>query len=950
MTSRLLPVNIKNCNFFDGQQVTETDLTDEQNRNVGIDAANENNFFGSGVLDEFPYPPVIFDTNNLNSTQQSYLDSYSFDGQNVYVGSDLVSVSDTINGVNLAVQISGARLDGSAHIKVSIIGDEFGDALIHDDLTFNTNGTQVTTGRYKNIRAILFNNFAGSLTNNKKYAAEEDGYALIGSCVIREAVAMEVSSDSIMASQIFQPSIYWGEFSPSDYTTTVTEMLQDAIGPTKSIVELNIALASEAQREIVANDVTTRIGQKFLATGSNIQKISILTSVKYNSSHLPGEDGYEWRGDIILTLHKLQTEVDCPVTPTPDNAIDFDPDPTIIGQIALSADDLKYQGVVLNGTPQIIDFVFTGSNISDPVRSNIEVGRYYLFTVGRAGAATYGTLLFEEASDRIDDSYMVIYDGTQWVNITESDMWFAIYGDYIKVSDGIAYDGGIGVQVPRIAPDSSNTEVPYTLGEIPLYTVSYDAYNYVLLDTSEEYSDPVQDQRTGDDVWSRVTPVPDISLINSAALTTLLETTPDPVLLASVRDDNPRGNPNSIVGETCLPGLVSGDTFNILLPDADVLQNNLVGSILYPSTSCGGSSCEFRIIKQTHYNDAYGDVNGDGEIDLTDLAVVNSWLSRWPTHVPLSMSDGYVQQLVLDGYLNTLEFLRADVDGDGDVDNTDRDLIEDYINRTIVTFPVGSTFSRTELKVENLINPTDAPADIPDSCCTSFITPITDCIPWEIDYFATWIPDFLKLIDLRRLLATTFTKPVSDENPGGLNNFFIPGDLLIEGYILNPDESFYSIDLEVNTVTLEIPVTDSYGNPIFIDGYTGILLFDNFVAESSLGLTASNFIAMKYADGSYVQIGDFGLNRVKITASLQSITNEYNITVGGTIKDLVGLYYDPSTSLLMLYMNDLYNDLHGNLIPALSTKILVTVYLKHAGFINESRSISSTQMRSLLGV
>ncbi|MFA5048808.1 MAG: hypothetical protein WC516_07315 [Patescibacteria group bacterium] len=950
MTSRLLPVNLKNCNFFDGEQITETDLTDEQTRNVGIDAANENNFFGSGVLDEFPYPPVIFDTNSLNSLQQSLLDSYSFDGQNVYVGSDLVEVSDTINGVNLAIQITGARLDGAAHIKVSIMGDEFGDALIHDDLIFNTNGTQITRGRYKNIRAILFNNFAGSLTNNRKYAAEIDGYNLIGRCVVREAVAMEISADPIIAAQVAQPSMFWSDFSPSSYTTTVVEMLQNAIGPTKSLADLNIGMSSEAQREIPSNDVTTRIGQKFLASGANIQKISILASVKYNSSHLPGEDGYEWRGDIILTLHKLQTEVECPVTPTPDNTIDFDPDPTIIGQIALSDDDLKYQGVVLNGVPQIIDFVFTGSNVSDPIRSNIEVGKYYVFTIGRAGAATYGTLLFEEASDRIDNSYMVIYDGTQWVNITESDMWFAIYGDYIKVSDGIAYDNGIGVQIPRIAPDNTNTEVPYILDELPFYTVTYDAYNYVLLETSEEFSDPEQDQRTGDDIYSRVTPVPDISLINSAALSVLVETTPDPVLLASVRDENPRGNPSTISGETCLPGLANGNIFNILLPDADILQNNLVGSILYPSTSCGGSDCEFRIIKQTHFNDAYGDVNGDGEINLTDLSIVDGWLSRWPSYVPLSMSDGYVQQLVIDGYLNILEFLRADVDGDGDVDINDRDLIEDYINRAVTTFPVGSTFSRTELQVENLLNPLVAVADIPDSCCTSFITPIVNCIPWEIDYFATWIPDLLATIDLRRLLATTYTKPVSTEYPSGLNNFFIPGNLLLEGFILNPDETFYSVDLEINHLSLDIPVTDSYGNPTFLDGYRGILLFDNFVAESSDGLTSTKFPAMKYADGSYVQILDFGKNRVKITAALQSITNEYDVAIGGTIKDLVGLYYDPSTSLLMLYMDDLYDDLHGNLIPALSTKILVTVYLKHAGFSNQTGVVTKDQMRSLLGI
>ena len=102
------------------------------------------------------------DTRYLNSTQQALKSSYSFDGQNVYVG-DVNDVSDTILGVTLAVTLSDITLDGSATTKVCIIGDSFGDELIHDDLVFNENGTQITKGRYKHIRAILFNNFSFSL-------------------------------------------------------------------------------------------------------------------------------------------------------------------------------------------------------------------------------------------------------------------------------------------------------------------------------------------------------------------------------------------------------------------------------------------------------------------------------------------------------------------------------------------------------------------------------------------------------------------------------------------------------------------------------------------------------------------------------------------------------------------------------------------------------------------
>ena len=942
MSRQLLPVNLKDVIWRDGQDATEEDFTDEQTRNVGIDAATVNNFFGSGIINEFSYPPIIFDSSNLNTAQQNLLDSYAFDGSNIYIGTNLPVVSDVINGINLTVQVSGCNLDGTPLIKISIIGDTFGDALVHDDFTFNLNGSQTTRNRYKNIRAILFNNFAGSLRCHERYAM--DGYDLVGKCLIRETKAMEVSIDPIVFSQVAQPSIYWGNFLPASYTTTINEMLQDAIGADKSLSDLNIGLSSASQREIEENDVTTKVGQKFLANGTNIQKISTLLSVKYNPIHPPLEDGYKWSGDIILTLNKLQTEVECPVAPTPDTAIDFDPDPTIIYQIALSADDMKYQGVVLDGDPQVVDFVFTNSNLSTPTYTSIEEGTYYVFSLGRAGDASVGTILIEEADDIVENSYMVVYDGTQWINITDSDMWFVIYGDYIKVSDGIAYNNGIGIQIPRIAPDTTNAEAPYVEGFIPFYTVTYDDYNYVLLEEVAEESDQIQDQRTGDWVESRYTPGPEISLINESALTTLLESEPDPIILAKVEDLNPRGNPSQISGKIYYPGLVIRNKFNILNPDADILQNNLVGSILYPNPVCGGITCEFRIIKQTNFTDAYGDVNGDGEITVADLSIISGWLSSYGA---ITISDPAQQYLFYTGLVDTAEFMRADVNDDGTVDSTDYDLIEDYINKVVNSFPAGSTFTRTELIVENLTNPLSSTSDIPSSCCTAFLAPILTYIPWRIDYFQTWIPDMLIVQDMRRLIVTTFTDVVSTTS-GGQNNFFIPGDLIIEGNILNPDTSFYSVDLEVNQVTLDIPITDSHGNPTFIDGLSGILLFDNFVAESSNGFTTSGFVAMKYADGSYVQTDDFVANKVKISATLQSITNEYNAVT--PIKDLVGMYYDSSTSLLMLYIKDLYDDGAGNLLPTLSMKILVSVYLKHASFVNANLFVPKDQMRVLLGI
>lgn len=708
MASRLLPVNIKRNNYRDGQKVDKNDFADEQIYNNSINAAIENNFFGSGVIPEFASAPVIFDSYDLTTVQQSLFDSYSFDGSNIYSGTP--AVSDTIKGVQLSITLSNVRLDGSYKTYISIIGDTFGGDLIHDDLIFNINGTKVTRGRYKNIRSIIFNNFAGNLNGSLSLALEEDGYSLIGRCKITEATAMQVSADPVIVSQILQPSLFFDSFTPALSSLTTTEMFRNAIGSDKSISDLNIGLSSVTQREILPNDVTTRIGQKFKAKGNNIQKISALLSIKYDSTSavIPGNDGYEWSGSIVLTLYELLADVLCPVSPVPDNSIDFDPDPTIVAQLTLDADDLQKQGVDLDGYSQIVDFVFTGSKISDPLRSTIEKEKYYVFTIGRSGNADIGTLLIEEASNRLNNSYMIVYDGSQWVNIYESDMWFAIYGDYVKIADGIAYDDGIGVQVPRIAKDSTNTEVAYVEGYIPFYTVNYDSYNYVLLEATNKYSDTEQDQRTGDPVYSRVTHTSEFSMEGYSNMSTLLASDPDPVILTRAKDTNPRGNPAEITGESRYVGLAYGNKFHILNPDANVIQNNLINSILYPANN-GCANCNFRIIKQTLYSDSYGDINGDGVIDNDDLTIVTGWIN---TYTSVDITNAADQLLFTLGTINVDQFLRADVNGDGIVDITDANLIQSYINKSITTFPAGDSFLRTELEVENLLDSTIVNANI----------------------------------------------------------------------------------------------------------------------------------------------------------------------------------------------------------------------------------------------
>jgi len=942
MSTTRLPVDLKRVAYYDGQQLTRDDLRDEQNRHVGIDAATVANFLGSGVVSDSAIPQVLLDTAELNPQQQALLDAYSFDGQNVYIGTGLKQVSDPVNGVLLAVTLTGVDLVGSMATKVAIIGETFGGGLVHDELVFEENGTQVTRGRYKEVFGILLNDFAGNLFGSLSPATiYVGGYQLVGRCVVREAEALEVSMDTLIASQTAQPNQFFGNFKLGSPSYTLTSLFQEIIGPSHSPSDLGISIASVAQRQIDPDDVTTRIGQKFLATGTNIQKISILASVLRDESTLPGNE-YNWSGQIVLNLLALQTTVDCPVKPVPDNLEDFDPDPTVVAQLSLDATDLVRQGVVLDGYARKIDFVLTETSIADPLISPIEQGRHYVFTIGRAGNANVGTLLFEEAVHSTLNGYMVIYDGTQWVNIYESDMWFEVYGDYVKIADGIAYQEGVGVEIPRLAEDASGVESPNYVGLVPFATTAKDAKNFVLMEVETTYSDTQQDPRTGNPVSSRLAPSAAVSMVKETDFQTQLAADLVPLALARATDENPRGNPVSILGTTTLAGAVYGNHIHVIAPNADLLSNNIVGSMLLPDSA---ENKEYRIVSVLLSMDAYGDVDGDGEITFADLAIVNTWLPDG-----YDLSDPVDQQKLIDGKVPLDRVLRADVNGDGKVDITDATLIQAFLDKSISTFPAGSSFQRILIRVENKLNPLAAQADMaadnPDFTTVPFVS-----IPWTVGYFRTWLPDRIDLCDMRRLVPTTFTAlPDGDTCYGGRNDFFIPGNQLLDGYVMDKFGDPHRLDFEVAHLSLRIPVTDTLGNPTILDGYVGFLLFDSFVAESSLGKTSAGFQAMKYSDRSFVQIGDFGAGRVRITASLQSLANAWPSPFGGNVDDLVGMYYDPTTSLLVLQTRNLLNDGYGNLLPSQCMRILVTVYLKKAGFANTTQDVTDGQMRTLLGI
>ena len=929
-------------NFYNSMKVDLDDMKQEQTHRESSDSAIVGNFFGSGIVPSQINPHAILDTNGMNQAQQLLMDGYAFDGQNIHIGDDLEGPIDVTEGNHLKVTISDFNLTGTKRIsKVCIIGDEFGGNLVYDRLWFRENGFQVTNYRYTRIRAIIFNDAFGNANGSYDYAHRTtDGYGSpTGSCTITEVGSMEVSSESLIVSQNEQPDLFFRDFARISSFTTLSAMLQAAIGSDKSVSDMNVYTTPFAQRELPKNNPTKKIGQKFYLESNNIQKISILMAVERDSTALAGHE-YDWSGSVTLSLNPLQTSLDCPVAIVPDNLVDFDPSPGTITLGTLDMNNLAEKGVSLDEYGQQVDFIFTNDLISDPINSPLEENTYYALTINRSGDTSIGNIIIDEAQNLYSSGYLIEFDGSAWTNVTTSDMWFEIHSSRIKVNDGIAYQDGVGVQVPKLKKNTSGIEVPYI--EITgYYTVAYQNDNFVIVEVSEEFSNLEEDPTTGDKVYSRKTPTPSISLLDESDFLTSIGITGIPIVLARVEDNNPRGNTQTITGQVTLPGQAVGNIFQIINPSSTLLSQNLVGSILTPNIS---KYIRYRITDAIVIMDSYGDVVVNHKVDEDDQLRVASWL---PDGYDLFLNAD--QQKIINGDITLPEILRADVNGDDVVDVTDLNLITNYINKTITSFPAGSSYQRLVLIVENLTNPDPlGPVSNIPATDSDFTTVPFTAIDWKIDYVASWYQDNLSIINMRRLLSSNFTE-YPNSTFGGQNNFYFPGDQIIDGYQVNKDNSWYSVDFEMNHLSLNIPVTDSFGNPTFLDGYSiGVDLFNAFVGESANGKTASGFNAMKYADKSYVQLSDFP-NKVKIAPSIQSVASTYPVPFSGNINDIIGLNYEPTTSNMTLFINDLYTDGY-NLIPSMRTKILLEVFMKKAGFANNTSEVTMTQMRELLGI
>jgi hypothetical protein len=985
MTKRL-SVTTPYMNWRNGQMVAQEDLNFEQTHNLNSNSAIVNNFFGSGLIAYSPTRQVIFDSSNLSSAQQALVTSNNFDGRGI---SPHGQPTDTSLGHQLEINLTGAEVSLRNSIKICIIGLDFEGSLQYEFFYFHKNEIQVSKKHFTNVITLLFNDFKGNQNCSKD---------LGGKIIIKEALPMQLSRDAITASQNLEPNLFFRDFKVVDQSlgpnpsTTLSLTLQAAIGSSYSVDSLNIN-TTWLNKKSLANDISTRFGQKFKAKVTNIQKVRVLLGVERNLS-VPSSQYFNWSGNIILSIHALQTSVSCPTDVTPDDAIDFDPEPTALAQIVITQNTLAQKGITLTDVAQPIDFVFTNTKVGGYTNTGILKNNYYIVTIQRAGDASTGTIFTLTGRDFAENSVYSQFNGTSWTDDTTQDMWFEVYSDALKAADGMGYDAGNSLSIDKTAVNS-NTGVTYDYVEdgIGFANNGQDVLNYTVAQSINDLITITQDERTGGNVYSQVTNKAELSSLTSSEKSSL-ESTEDPIILGCSYDINNKSSA-TLTGTQKYIGLTSSNEFCIVDPDAALKLYNLVGSVFTPNTANANSN-QYYVYKTNLCIDGYGDLNGDSYVSYDDVQRANALLGE-------DINNATTQAKIAAGTISALEIIRADVDGDGVVDASDIAAINGlYTKDQSVILPYGATFERLCLYVENLNGRNDGyhscgegyariynpqptstyyttldayqklwygypvPVNIPGNESALTTVPFVD-VNFRLDISPSWREEYVKVHSTGRLLPCTFTNLTgptindcsdpekfycgllekSNTCKGGENILFTPNLMIGDGgQILAPDGSNHKIDFESKKIILTLP------DEVMIN--KSIDVFSVFAAEEpgSNGFTSYGYPAAKFADCSYVQSTALSNDQVRFNVYIASLNQQldgYEDGYGyGIIADaLLGAYMNQTTGVLTITSTNVNEDLT---IPSQNCKIIIDVLLKKGGWVNKQTDVSPNEVIELFGL
>jgi hypothetical protein len=612
MTKRI-PVSAKQNIWFDSQQVDNIDLSLEQDSNTTIQSSIINNHIGTGVLPEVLVQNILFDS----SLTSGFLDGLAVLTQN--------QPADNNFGNQLEIELSGSFASGKRMVKVCVIGLDFNSSLQYETFYFKNDEIQITNKHFTNILVLLFNDLLGD---------PDFSFNLGGTLTIKEAKPMTLSRDPVMVAQDIQPNLFFRDFF-LDSALSLDSLLQAAL-PLYNIDDLKIYTAEKDNKAILSGDVTTQIGQKFIAETNNIQKVTLLLSVR--NQEAGNESDLAWTGDLVVSIYPLQSSIECATDIAPNFPIEFAPSNIALAQISINYVTLQAAGIILDSVPQPVDFVLSNTPIA--AGSIINVGSYYAVAAKRSGSADKCDILFAVGDNLIDDSRITTFTGTLWVDIPEEDLWFKVWTDAAKISDGQAYENGHGIIIEKTEQDVNTLNTTdHSLNKLQF--TGTNVFKAVVTATTLE-SDSVPDQRTGNPVLSRKQFVPEIKLLNTIDMANL-EAASDPLVVGAIADKNKKffDALNSIINSKLYSATIVANEIIIKIVDdptdsvryntsvsnlaSNLLNGDFIGAKIIPNIL--DTSLYYKIASASLCSMIYGDVNGDGIIDEDDLSLLNSYLN-----------------------------------------------------------------------------------------------------------------------------------------------------------------------------------------------------------------------------------------------------------------------------------------------------------------------------------
>ena len=624
-----IPVSAPKNIFNDGDNIDDVSLTLEQNYNDQVQTGIIDNHFGSGVLPDNLTPTILFDTNAITGL---------LDGQPL---TPQAQPTDTTFGNQIQVELTGSAVAGNRTVKVLVIGLDFQENLQYDTFVFDRNEPQISSKHYTQILLVMLNDFLGTNTQS---------FNLGGRLVIKDVDQVILSRDCKMVAQDVQPNLFFRDFYAIGGTIQV--VLANAL-PNYNIQNLNITTSYLQLADLIGTDVVSQVGQKFLATSNNIQKITLLMAYDGYTQATPS-----WTGDILVSIYPLQSSVVCPTDIVPNLAIDFNPSNIPLAQLSISYSSLLNNGIQLTTVPQPVDFVF--SNIGGGVGVSTTVGNYYAVTVKRVGSSDTHNIQFAVGTNTSPNMRETLFSGTSglWIDIPEQSLWFQIWTDAGKVSSGMAYDRGHGIVIPKTQVDpTTGATIDYVLNQQSF--LRNDLY-YGLLQATTQLSNPVQNERTGQSSDTEQQFVPSLSLLNSTGLSNI-QNVAEPFIIGTISDQNVKTYSAVVQNETLTAdiheyGLVGNQLVIKIITDttdgyrydtniielvSEIVNGNLNGA----QFTINNDGYQYRIAKAELITLMYGDINGDGVIDNNDLLLAQQLVSVGSNINNMPTYNQYTQQI-----------------------------------------------------------------------------------------------------------------------------------------------------------------------------------------------------------------------------------------------------------------------------------------------------------------